>query len=137
MSGPLDDAKWSRMVARGMLTREEVAKLQLQGSPGVILYTWAIKVLRFNYRQNQQQQKQQKQQKQRSGHRHFGGGGNGLLGQVDTEVDEDCTAEGMERALREINMWATGLLPLQLNMEACIGGTRGLAAKQIAYTLAQ
>ena len=28
MSGPLDDAKWSRMVARGMLTREEVAYVQ-------------------------------------------------------------------------------------------------------------
>ena len=34
-------------------------------------------------------------------------------------------------------MWAQGMLPLQLNMDACIGGTRGLAAKQIAYTIQQ
>jgi hypothetical protein len=35
------------------------------------------------------------------------------------------------------NMWSNGMLPLQLNMDDCIGGTRGLAAKQIAYTLQQ
>ena len=49
MSGPMDSAKWDRMVARGMLTKGEVAKLQLQGSPGVILYIWAIKILRHNH----------------------------------------------------------------------------------------
>lgn len=124
----MDSAKWDRMVARGMLTKGEVAKLQLQGSPGVILYIWAIKILRHN-------------------HGPCGGGfrelsnvkSGGRGGENNSEgIEAPGTAPAeSERLLKEINMWASGLLPLQLNMEACIGGTRGLAAKQIAYTLCQ
>ena len=124
----MDSAKWDRMVARGMLTKGEVAKLQLQGSPGVILYIWAIKILRHNHGPCGLGFRQLSNVK--SGSR---GGENNSEG---IEAPGTAPAES-ERLLKEINMWASGLLPLQLNMEACVGGTRGLAAKQIAYTLCQ
>lgn len=57
----------------------------------------------------------------------FGGG---------TPESHVATADATQ-ALGAVNAWAQGQNPLQLNMEACIGGTRGLAAKQIAYTLFQ
>ena len=118
----MDDYKWQRMVARGLLTKAEVAKLQLQGSPGVIVYSWAIKILRCNHAPASLERN-----KTNGGTRSDNSDNNRRRG----------SAEEGEEALRELNMWASGQLPLQLNMEACIGGTRGLAAKQIAYTYAQ
>mmetsp|Transcript_95160 Transcript_95160/g.183493 ORF Transcript_95160/g.183493 Transcript_95160/m.183493 type:complete len:373 (-) Transcript_95160:38-1156(-) len=90
LSGPLDEGKWSLLQQRGLLTDEEIRALQLQGSPAVVLYTWAIKVLR-----NQS-----------------------LTGQ-DSSMPERVFTELIQ--------------PL----EEQIGGARGLAAKQIAYTITQ
>lgn len=45
LSGPMDDSKWSLLQSRGLLTEEEIKALQLQGSPAVVLYSWAVKGL--------------------------------------------------------------------------------------------
>jgi hypothetical protein len=99
----MDQEKWGLLMDRGLLNKEEVEKLQLQGSPGVVLYSWAMHILKF-------------------------GGGT---------PDEHVASADAQQALNAVNSWAQGQTPLQLNMEECIGGTRGLAAKQIAYTLFQ
>ena len=102
--GGMAEEKWGLLVRRGILTEEEVSRLQRQGSPGVVLYSWAIDILK-------------------SGPAKSSGG--------------SATAE-IEASLTHVNnAWAGGMLPFQLNLEACVGGTRGLAAKQIAYTLQQ
>mmetsp|Transcript_41293 Transcript_41293/g.131317 ORF Transcript_41293/g.131317 Transcript_41293/m.131317 type:complete len:385 (+) Transcript_41293:82-1236(+) len=90
LPGPLDDAKWSALEKRGLLTQEEIGLLQLQGSPAVVLYSWALKALRAAPP---------------------GGGQPGAP----------------ERFFLEL------VQPL----EELIGGARGLAAKQIAYTTNQ
>jgi len=120
LSGPMNDEKWGKLVSRGMLTEEEVAALQLQGSPGVVLYAWCVDILKVGAYKvysppppsssssppppPQQQQQQQAE---------------------------------LEGALSGVNMWGTAQLPFQLSIDACIGGTRGLASKQIDYTLQQ
>jgi len=48
LSGPLDDEKWELLRCRGLLTEEEIEKLQLQGSPAVVLYSWASKIINAN-----------------------------------------------------------------------------------------
>jgi len=45
LSGPLDDEKWELLRCRGLLTAEEIEKLQLQGSPAVVLYSWTSKII--------------------------------------------------------------------------------------------
>jgi len=106
MSGPMNDEKWGKMLARGLLTGEEIEKLKLQGNPGVIIYCWALHILKY-------------------------------CGEVSDYKVQKGSQETMEQALTAANNWATGMTPFQLNMETCIGGTRGLAAKQIAYSLFQ
>uniref|UniRef100_A0A7S2IYL3 Uncharacterized protein n=1 Tax=Alexandrium andersonii TaxID=327968 RepID=A0A7S2IYL3_9DINO len=93
LSGPMDDAKWSLLEERGLLSREEISSLQLQGSPAVVLYSWAIKALRV----------------------------------VPTEDGCKAGPELPERLFLQL------LQPL----EEQIGGARGLAAKQVAYTITQ
>jgi len=90
LPGPLDDAKWLVLEKRGLLTQEEIGLLQLQGSPAVVIYSWALKALRAVPPRG---------------------------GQPDMP----------ERFFLEL------VQPL----EAQIGGARGLAAKQIAYTINQ
>jgi len=87
LTGALDDMKWSVLQRRGLLTAEEIQALKLQGSPAVVLYSWAIQVLR------------------------------------EEPMTGECsnTAEGV-------------LNDLVRPMEEQFAGTRGLAAKQIAYT---
>lgn len=46
LSGPLDDDKWSFLQRRGLMTTEEIKALQRQGSPAVVVYSWALKVMR-------------------------------------------------------------------------------------------
>lgn len=45
LSGPMDEAKWQLLEKRGLLTAEEIQKLNMQGSPAVVLYSWAGKIL--------------------------------------------------------------------------------------------
>ena len=102
--GGMTDEKWKLLVSRGILTEEEVKGLQQQGSPGVVLYCWALGILKCG----------------------------------PAKSGEGAATSEMASSLTQVNnMWSNGMLPLQLNMDDCIGGTRGLAAKQIAYTLQQ
>jgi len=82
LSGPLDEEKWQLLMNRGLLTSEEVGKLALQGSPAVVLYSWANQII------------------------------------------VNCNFENQN-------------LHANIAMEDQLGGTRGLAAKQIAYTRTQ
>lgn len=129
VSGPMDDEKWDKLLIRGMLTEEEIKQLKAQGSPGVVLYSWCVDIMKMG------------------GHRDSGVEIEGALTQVYETFSGGC---GLFRlcfsvnailtcicVVKRRNMWAQGQLPLQLNMDECIGGTRGLAAKQIAYTLQQ
>jgi len=90
LSGPLGDAQWSVLEKRGLLTQEEIGLLQLQGSPAVVIYSWALKALRA------------------------------------------VPPKGGQPDMPE-----RFFLELMQPLEAQIGGTRGLAAKQIAYTVNQ
>jgi hypothetical protein len=85
--GGMIDKKWDLLKGRGLLTEDEIADLKLQGSPGVVVYSWAIDVIQSAY-------------------------------------DADAKAS---------------LLGAQLlsSIEECMGSTRGLGAKQIAYSLNQ
>ena len=83
MSGPLDESRWTALKAQGLLSEPEVALLQKQGSPGVVLYRWACQII-IKYAQS----------------------------------PNASTA-------------------MELAMESCVGGARGLSAKQVAYTLVQ
>jgi len=93
LSGPLDESKWKLLRQRGLLTEEEIEALQLQGSPGVVLYTWAVKGF--------------------------------LLESYSQAGTADRTHPSMPERM---------FVELISNIEQQIGGTRGLAAKQIAYT---
>merc|ERR1719245_1428600 len=90
LSGPMDDEKWSLMERRGLLTKEEIEALQLQGSPGVVVYSWAISAMH-----------------------------SAPAASKDSSLAERVFAELIQV------------------LEAQLGGTRGLAAKQIAYTIYQ
>lgn len=90
LTGPLNDSKWDVLKQRGLLTDKEIAALQLQGSPAVVLYSRAVRLLRAG-------------------------------------PESGGTISMAERTFVEF------VQP----MEAQIGATRGLAAKQIAYSLYQ
>jgi hypothetical protein len=90
LSGPLDDGKWALLQKRGLLMDDEIKALRLQGSPAVVLYSWALSFLR------------------------------------------SISQRGESGSLTE-RIFCELIQP----MEAQIGGARGLAAKQIAYTITQ
>ena len=85
LSGPLDDGKWALLERRGLLTAGEIAQLQQQGSPAVVIYSWCVALIRA----------------------------------MRSPAAEDAFGS---------------LLFVQAAMEQQVGSTRGLAAKQIAYT---
>ena len=87
--GGMTSEKWGLLVNRGILTEEEVERLKRQGSPGVVLYSWALDILKCAPSKTS---------------------GN-------AEIESSLTQMN--------NMWKSGSLPLQLNMDECIGGTRG------------
>jgi hypothetical protein len=85
--GGMTDAKWELLMDRGLLTTDEVDGLKQQGSPGPVLYSWAVDVIRSAF----------------------------------TNDPKASTYDAH----------------LMASIEECIGGTRGLGAKQIAYSLTQ
>ena len=86
-SPDLTDETWEMLKNRGLLTSEEITKLKKQGSPGVVLYSWAIEAIQNAF-----------------------------------------------AADPKGNLLGSHLLS---SMEECIGGVRGLGAKQIAYSRTQ
>ena len=46
LSGPMDNDKWDLLKAREILTEEEVGQLQLQGAPVIVIYMWALHILK-------------------------------------------------------------------------------------------
>jgi hypothetical protein len=44
--GGMSQDKWQQMMDRGILTLEEVEGLKRQGSPGVVIYSWAVDILK-------------------------------------------------------------------------------------------
>jgi hypothetical protein len=85
--GGMTDDKWNRLKVQGLLRADEIAALKKQGSPGVVVYSWALDV-----------------------------------------IQEACDANPKKTTLSAL---------LLSSIEECIGGTRGLGAKQIAYSLFQ
>jgi hypothetical protein len=85
--GGMTDKKWDLLLDRGLLTTDEINSLKKQGSPGVVLYSWAVDVTRSAF-------------------------------------TNDPKANPYDAHLMAA-------------IEECIGGTRGLGAKQIAYSLTQ
>jgi hypothetical protein len=85
--GGMTDKKWDLLREQGMLYPDEIVMLKKQGSPGVVVYSWALET-------------------------------------IQSAFDADPKA----------NLLGAQLLS---TIEECIGGTRGLSAKQIAYSLYQ
>ena len=83
ISGGMDKRKWGILIKDGILTNAEVTQLKKHGSPGVVLMSWAVHILRQAVRAN--------------------------------EITDRMAAE----------------------VEGAIITVRGLAAKQIAYTITQ
>lgn len=83
ISGGMDQRKWSILKNKGILLEGEIEQLKAHGSPGVILFSWAVRILRAAVREN--------------------------------EITDRMAA----------------------NIEEAIQTVRGLAAKQIAYTITQ
>ena len=83
ISGGMDKRKWSILKNKGILLEGEIEQLKAHGSPGVVCFSWAIRILRSAVREN--------------------------------EIT-DCMAAEIQQAIQTV---------------------RGLAAKQIAYTITQ
>ena len=53
ISGGMDKKKWGMLRKIGVLTASEIKQLQAHGSPGVVVMSWAVRVLRTAVRENE------------------------------------------------------------------------------------